>query len=52
MMGDAQKKVQEILDAHRPALDAVAKALIEKETLEQAEYEEIVSGAGLVVVKN
>lgn len=51
MMGDAQKKVQEILDAHRPALDAVAKALIEKETLEQAEYEEIVGGAGLKVVK-
>lgn len=52
MMADAQDKVQKILDAHRPALDAVAKALIEKETLEQAEYEEIVSGAGLQVVKN
>lgn len=51
MMSDAQVKVQEILDAHRPALDAVAKALIEKETLEQAEYEEIVGGAGLQVVK-
>jgi cell division protease FtsH len=49
MLGDAQAKVKEILEAHRPALDAVAKTLIEKETLEQGEYEEIVSGAGLTL---
>ncbi len=49
MMADAQAKVKEILDNHKLALEAVAQALIEKETLEQGEYEEIVRSAGLKV---
>jgi cell division protease FtsH len=34
---EAQKKVREILAAHRPALEAVAKLLLEKEVVERPE---------------
>lgn len=51
IMREAREKVEKIINEKRSALDAVAKALIEKETLEQAEYEAIVVAEGLSLEK-
>lgn len=51
IMNGAYERVQDIISKNRAVLDAVAKALVEKETLEQGEYEEIVKAQGLVVEK-
>ena len=51
IMNEAYVRVLDLINEKRSALDAVAKALIEKETLEQGEYEEIVKAAGLKVEK-
>jgi cell division protease FtsH len=42
---------EKVLTEHRPALDAIAKKLIEVETLEQAEYEKIIIAHGIVLKK-
>ena len=49
IMNEAYKKVLNLINTNRPCLDAIANALIEKETLEQGEYEDIVKGFGLEV---
>ena len=38
---DAEKRAKQVLTKHRKALEAIVEALIEKETLEQPEFEEI-----------
>ncbi|NLG51991.1 MAG: ATP-dependent metallopeptidase FtsH/Yme1/Tma family protein [Chloroflexi bacterium] len=44
----AYARATEVLTTHRDRLDLLAQRLIEKETLEGAEYEEIVNGSGAV----
>ena len=51
IMNEAYQRVQDIINTNRPCLDAIAAALVEKETLEQAEYEEIVKGFGIKMEK-
>lgn len=51
IMKGAYDRVLDIVNKNRAVLDAVAKELIEKETLEQAEYEVIVKAGGLSVEK-
>lgn len=41
IMMDAMKKVEKVVKDHRPILDAIAERLIEVETIEQKEFEEI-----------
>jgi cell division protease FtsH len=43
IMNDAHKRATEALTAHRGTLDAIAKVLIENETIEQEEYEKLVA---------
>jgi len=47
MMGNALVRAEEVLKTHKKALDAIADALIEKETLEQPEYEDIIKLHGI-----
>ncbi len=51
LMREARETVEKIILEKRSALDAVAMALIDKETLEQAEYEEIVKAHGMSIEK-
>lgn len=51
IMNTAYDRVIKIIEENRKVLDAIALKLVEVETLEQAEYEEIVKGAGIEVVK-
>ncbi|MBC7766749.1 ATP-dependent zinc metalloprotease FtsH [Arenimonas sp.] len=52
IMNEAYGRVLEIITKHREALDGISKALVEKETLEQGEYEEIIRGFGIRVEKD
>jgi cell division protease FtsH len=45
----AKQRARDILTQHRPALDAVAKRLIEVETLERDEYEAILKEQGVKI---
>lgn len=47
IMNEAYKKSQEIVTTHRPALDAIAKRLVEVETIEREEYESIIVAHGI-----
>lgn len=49
IMKTGLKRAEEALEKHRDALDAVAKKLLEVETLEQDEYNKIVASFGIVV---
>lgn len=51
IMNEAYERVLTIINKNREALDAISKALVEKETLEQGEYEEIIRGFGIKVEK-
>lgn len=51
IMNTAYDRVMKIIEDNRKVLDAIALKLVEVETLEQAEYEEIVKGAGIEVIK-
>lgn len=51
IMNTAYERVLQIIGENRKVLDAIALKLVDVETLEQAEYEEIVKGAGIEVVK-
>lgn len=51
LLREAREKVEQIITEKRSALDAVAEALIDKENLEQAEYEEIVKKHGMSTEK-
>ena len=42
IMTNARTKAEEIINTHRKALDAVAKRLVEVETIEREEYEKII----------
>ena len=49
IMKNAEKKAKEILVKYRKALDKIANLLIEKETIEQEEFNKIISGFGIKV---
>jgi cell division protease FtsH len=51
IMNSAYERVLTIINTNREALDMVSKILVEKETLEQDEYEEIIRGFGIKVEK-
>lgn len=48
---DAKKRAQKVLEDHRAALDAIAKALIEKETVERADFEKLLIANGITPKK-
>ncbi len=48
IMNNAFKVAKEVLTEKRKVLDAIAKKLIEVETLEQAEYNELITANGIV----
>ncbi len=45
-MNEAFKKAKTILEKHRPALDAIAKKLIEDESIEKQEFEKLIKSFG------
>jgi cell division protease FtsH len=47
IMDEGYKKAQEIVTTHKGALDAIAKRLIEVETIEREEYESIIVAHGI-----
>lgn len=47
IMDEGYKKAHEIVTTHKPALDAIAKRLIEVETIEREEYESIIIAHGI-----
>ncbi len=47
IMNDAMKRVEKIVKDHRPILDAIAERLIEVESIEQKEFEEILIAHGI-----
>jgi cell division protease FtsH len=51
IVGGAYKKAEEVMTTHRKALDAIAKQLIEVETLEREEFEKILIANGIVPKK-
>jgi cell division protease FtsH len=48
---DAYTRAKEVLTTHRVALDAIAKKLIEVETLEQDEYDMLIRSLGIAPKK-
>ncbi len=48
---DAKRRAREVLDAHQDALEAVAQVLIEKETLERADFEDLLRANGITPKK-
>ncbi len=46
IVADCQARVEDILTRRRPALDALAKALMEKEVLNGEELDRLISGPG------
>jgi cell division protease FtsH len=51
IIDEAYKQAEDILKKHRPALDAIAEVLIEKETLEREDFEKIIIAHGIVPKK-
>jgi cell division protease FtsH len=51
IMETALSRAQEVLTTHRKVLDAIAEKLVEVETLEQPEYEEILKTHGIKLKK-
>jgi cell division protease FtsH len=51
IMNESYKRALDIITSKRSALDAIAKALIAAETLEQAEYEKILIANGIQLKK-
>lgn len=51
IMNDAMHKVEQIVKDHRPILDAIATRLIEVETIEQKEFEDLLIAHGIVPKK-
>lgn len=51
IMNEAMKKVEKIIKDHRKTLDAIATRLIEVETIEQKEFEEILVAHGITPKK-
>jgi cell division protease FtsH len=51
IMADGLKRAEEVLKKYKSALDAVAEALLETETLEQDDYEVIIKEHGIALKK-
>ncbi|MDE1975284.1 MAG: ATP-dependent zinc metalloprotease FtsH [Patescibacteria group bacterium] len=51
IMTEARAKAEKTLAAHKPAFEAVAKTLVEKETIEREEYEQLLAVNGIIVKK-
>lgn len=51
IMNEAHDKAKEILSTHKNILDEIARQLIEKETLEQDDYEKILIACGIPLKK-
>jgi len=47
ILSEAEKKAEEILTKHRPALNAIATHLIETETIEREEFEKLLIANGI-----
>ena len=47
IMTDAMKKVEKIIAEHRKILDAIANRLVDVETIEQKEFEDILIAHGI-----
>ncbi len=48
---DAKERAKQVITEHRGALDAIAKELIEKETIERSEFEKILIANGITPKK-
>jgi cell division protease FtsH len=46
-MGDALKEAKDVIKKHRSALDRIAEILIERETIERDEFEDVISSFGI-----
>lgn len=44
---DARRRAEEVITTHRKALDAIAHELVEKETIERAEFEQLLTLNGI-----
>ncbi len=51
IMDEAYKKAEHVVKTHKPALDAIAKRLIEVENIERDEYETIIVAHGIELKK-
>ncbi len=52
IMLDAERRAKEVITTHRKALDAIAKTLIEVETLEREQFENLLIASGITPKKN
>ena len=50
-MNDAEKTARDVLKKHSKALDAIAKKLIEKETIEREEFDSLIKSFGIKLKK-
>jgi cell division protease FtsH len=51
IIADAKSRAKKVISEHRSALDAIAKELTEKETIERAEFEKILIANGITPKK-
>lgn len=51
IMSEAMHKVEKIISEHRPVLNAIAERLIEVETIEQKEFEDLLVANGITLKK-
>ena len=51
IINDGLKSAEKVLTEHRKAFDAIAQKLVEVETLEQEEYEKILTVHGIILKK-
>lgn len=51
IMDEAYKKAENVVKTHKPALDAIARRLIEVENIEREEYENIIVAHGIQLKK-
>ncbi|MCR4275818.1 MAG: ATP-dependent zinc metalloprotease FtsH [Candidatus Parcubacteria bacterium] len=52
IIDEAKVRAKKVISEHRGALDAIAKELIEKETIERSEFEKILIANGITPKKN
>ena len=51
IIDDARARAKKVITEHRKALDAIAKELVEKETIERSEFEKILIANGITPKK-
>jgi cell division protease FtsH len=51
IIDEARKRAKEVITTHRKTLDAIAKELVEKETIERADFEKILIANGITPKK-